>query len=197
VSPAAYDWKRSQRDFAGRTCFNKVLTARHRELLLEVLPRDSKGNPQLLPDPSYFQFDTLAVYQLIARALGYPICQVRGLAQRFRIPVDAENTDPDYWPDEISDELFHLSGISYYRNRECSPGVRALCLAADYSMLADTADWLPASYGDRREILAGELSRLGVPPEMARNRFRQHLLTARGLSAAAAEQVLEQVRVPA
>ena len=60
-----------------------------------------------------------------------------------------------------------------------------------------TADWLPASYGDRREILAGELSRLGVPPEMARNRFRQHLLTARGLSAAAAEQVLEQVRVPA
>jgi catechol 2,3-dioxygenase-like lactoylglutathione lyase family enzyme len=197
VSPAAYDWRRSQRDFAGRTCFNRVLTARHRELLLEVLPGDSNGNPQLLPDPSYFQYDTLAVYQLIARALGYPIHQVRGLAQRFRIPVDADNTDSDYWPDEISDELFHLSGISYYRNRDCAPGVRALCMAADYSMLADTADWLPASYGDRREILAGELSRLGVPPEMARNRFRQHLLTARGLSAAAADQVLEHVRVPA
>src|SRR5579859_2100894 len=197
VSPAAYDWKRSQRDFTGRTCFNRVLTARHRELLHEVLPSDSEGNPQLLSDPSIFQYDTLAVYQLIARALGYPIRQVRGMAQRFRTPVDADNTDPDYWPDEISDELFHLSGISYYRNHDCAPGVRALCMTADYSMLADTADWLPASYRDRREMLAGELSRLGVPPETARNRFRQHLLTARGLSAAAAEQVLEPVRVPA
>lgn len=187
ASPGVFDWRGAQRRFPPRKCFMKVPSARQRELLLQVLPADPEGRPRLL-EGDYF--NTLVVYQLLARAVGYSTAQVRSLARRCRMPVDADSTDPEHWPEDMSDELFHLYGVSYYRTHEYDPGIRALYLAAEYVMLENAAHLLPEAYAAQREEIAGELTGTGLDPAAARERMRRHLMAGRGLSQAAADLVL-------
>jgi len=187
ASPGAYNWAGSPRHYPARTCFMRVPTDAERRLLLTQLPADQTGRPVFLEADYY---NTLVVYQLVARALGYPIHQVRALARRCGTPTDAENTDPAHWPEDMSDELFHLFGVSYYRNYEFAPGIRALYLAADHILLENTAGVLPPRYAARRDAVAAELASVGLSPQAARERFRRHLIEARGLSEHAAARVL-------
>ena len=93
----------------------------------------------------------------------------------------------------MSPELFHLFGVSYSKNYDMEPGIRALYLAAEYAMLEDTAARLPPRYSEYLEEVSADLTRAGLPPDMARERFRQHLIAARRLDAGTADQIL---RVP-
>lgn len=187
AGPGTYDWYGSQRRFPPRKCFMKVPSAQQRTLLLQVLPADPEGRPRLL-EGDYF--NTLVVYQLLARAVGYSVEHVRPLARRCRMPVDADSTDPEHWPEDMSDELFHLYGVSYYRTHEYDPGIRALYLAAEYVMLENAVHLLPEPYAAQRDAIAGELAAMGLDPAAARDRMCRHLMAGRGLSQAAADLVL-------
>jgi hypothetical protein len=188
ASPSTYDWHGSVRRFPPRRCFMSVPSAAQRALLLEVLPADPEGRPRLL-EGDYF--NTLVVYQLLARAVGYPVAEIRSLARRCRAPSDADSTDPEDWPEDMSDELFHLYGISYYKSHDYEPGIRGLYLAAEYVMLDNAAALLPARYAGQLTSVAAELEVVGLRPDEARDRLRRHLTDSRGLGAAAAERVLE------
>jgi hypothetical protein len=186
TSPCTYDWSGSQRPFGPRRCYLKTPTRRQRELMLKVLPADADGRPMLLWDSSYF--NTLVTYQLLARAVGYPIGQVRDLSRRCVMPENVDSNDPEDWPEDMSDELFHLFGISYYRNYDYQPDITALYLAAECIMLDNTVADLPSSYAERRASVAAELAALRVRDPRAL--FRDHLVHARGLTEAAADKVV-------
>jgi hypothetical protein len=185
--PGAYDWHGSARRFPPRKCFMRIPSAEQQALLLEVLPPDPDGRPRLL-EGDYF--NTLIVYQLMARAAGYSVTQVRPLARRCRMPVDADSIDPEHWPEDMSDELFHLYGVSYYRTHDYDAGIRGLYLAAEYAMLQNAASLLPEPYAHQRDGVAAELTSMGVNPASARDRMCRHLMDGRGLSRAAADRVL-------
>jgi predicted enzyme related to lactoylglutathione lyase len=192
---STFDWSGSSRLFAKRECFSKVLTATERKLLLKVLPPDAKGRPQMLYGSFY---ETFVVFQLLARVAGFQLNQVRSLVRQCRTPYDElgeASADPRLWPEELSDELYHLSAISHYQNYEYGGFVPALYLAAELVMLQDIADELPAYYAEHRDKLAARLADTGRPPETASELFRQHLVAARGLSEAAADRVLGRTPV--
>jgi hypothetical protein len=90
----------------------------------------------------------------------------------------------------MSDELFHLFGISYYRTHDYEPGIRGLYLAAEYTMLEATAAALPARYARLREAIAAELAAAGQAVDTARDRMRRHLIESRKVSPAAADRIL-------
>jgi predicted enzyme related to lactoylglutathione lyase len=187
ASPSVYDWRGSQRRFAQRACFARIPDEKQRALMLEVLPADLEGRPRLLEGDYY---NTLVVYQLLARAIGYRVHQTRELARRCRAPFDAESTDPEHWPEDMSDELFHLFGISYYRTHDYEPGIRGLYLAAEYVMLDAAAAILPDRYARLKEKIAAELAAAGQAVETARDRMRRHLIDSRKVSPAAADRIL-------
>lgn len=187
ASPCTYDWTGGTRRFPPRRCFMKVPTQRQRELMIEVLPADEEGRPQFL-EGTYF--NTLIVYQILATALGYRINAVRDLARRCAQPTDAESTDPAHWPEDMSAELFHLFGISYYKTHRQEAGIRALYLAAEYAMIDGVESRLPAQYRGYKDNLAAELSAAGIDPAVARARFGRHLIEGRRLSAATTDRIL-------
>ncbi len=190
ASPSTYDWTGGPRKFPPRRCFMKVPTERERELMLTVLPAGEDGRPRFI-EGSYY--NTLVVYQVLAQAIGHRVHQVRRLARRCAMPTDAESTDPRHWPEDMSDELFHLYGVSYYKTHHQEPGIRALYLAAEYAMLDSTGTTLPPQYEKYRETIAAELVASGVEPTTARERFRRHLIEGRGLNEATADRVLRLV----
>jgi len=128
--------------------------------------------------------------QVLARAVGYRVHQTRELARRCRAPVDAESTDPGHWPEDMSDELFHLFGISYYRTHDYEPGIRGLYLAAEYTMLDAAAAILPDRYAKLKEKIAAELAAVGQAAGAAQDRMRRHLIDSRKVSPAAADRIL-------
>jgi len=187
ASPSVYDWRGAQRRFAQRACFARIPDEKQRALMLEVLPADMEGRPRLLEGDYY---NTLVVYQVLARAVGYRVHQTRELARRCRAPVDAESTDPGHWPEDMSDELFHLFGISYYRTHDYEPGIRGLYLAAEYTMLDAAAAILPDRYAKLKEKIAAELAAVGQAADAAQDRMRRHVIDSRKVSPAAADRIL-------
>jgi catechol 2,3-dioxygenase-like lactoylglutathione lyase family enzyme len=192
VQPTActFDWSAGSRLFAKRECFSRILSKTEQKLLLRLLPPDAKGRPRFLYGSFY---ETNNVYQMLARVAGYPINQVRQLVRRCRMPFDTlteTSTDPDFWPEELSDELFHLSAISHYQNYDYGSYVSALYLAAELTMLQETAERLPAYYTAHRDKLVAQFVAAGRPAEGASHLFRQHLTRARGMSEEAADRVL-------
>jgi hypothetical protein len=137
-------------------------------------------------------------YQVIARALGYPVHQVRTLGRRCTLPVDAESTDPAHWPEDVSEELFHLCGISYYTMYSENPGIHALYLAAELVMLdnlfAGSVTEPPKLYADKRSAAVAGLAKYGIAAAEARGHFRRHLINGRRLDEAAADRVLDSGR---
>lgn len=192
-NPGPYSWDASHRPFRQRECFMYVPTAREQEILLEILPADEQGRPTLARGG---YFNTLVLYQLLARTTGYTVDPIRPLQRRFSSPRDATDTDPTHWPEDMSDELFHLFGVSYYTNSCHHPGIRALFLAAEYTMLDDTVALLPAQYAERHAELAQELTTLTVDPDKARHLFQRHLVDSRRLTDATADRITTLLPAP-
>jgi len=198
ATACTFDWDGSWRGFRPRNCYMKVPTAAERKLLLKVLPPDGKGRPRLLPLGSYY--DTLVVLQLFARAIGYPINQVRTLVRRCAgtlSELDETSTDPQLWPEDLSDELFHLFGISYYKVYDYGEYIPAVYLAAELAMLDGTAERLPAYYAEHRDEIAAELASSGTAPEEAKALFKQYLVVNRGLPEPTANRIARIVPAPA
>jgi hypothetical protein len=90
----------------------------------------------------------------------------------------------------MSDELFHLFGISYYRTHDYEPGIRGLYLAAEYTMLDAASAILPDRYARLKEKIAAELAAVGQAAGTAQDRMRRHLIDSRKVSPAAADRIL-------
>lgn len=195
ADPGTHDWDGQARPLP-QLGHNRIPTRRARTLLHQVVP-DHGGRPAFVSGAFY---DTLVLYQLLARAIGYPVRPLRPLARRCTLPHDAESVDQSHWPEDVSDELFHLCGISYYNRFSDNPGILALYLAAEMVVLGnllspDPAE-VPQQYTEKRNSIQEELAEMGMTPAQARQRFRRHLVDSRGLSETAAEQVLDSGRRP-
>ncbi|GIH03439.1 hypothetical protein Rhe02_15060 [Rhizocola hellebori] len=194
ADPGTYDWTGCARPLP-QLGFNRVPSGRTRRLLRQVLPDDGTGRPRLVSGAFY---DTLMVYQMLARAVGFPVRQVRPLARRCTLPVDVNSTDPAHWPEDVSDELFHLCGISYYTRFADNPGLLALYVGAELVMLDNLLSFSttepPEQYASKRNKIMADLARRGLTATDARDRFRRHLVEGRGLAGAAADRVLESGR---
>lgn len=192
ISPTNYDWRGSVHALTHPRTYCRIPTAKQRRLLLKVLPPDASGRPAPPGDSPFF--DTLVAYQAVAHACGYPTRQVRQLAHRTQAVLDptaaAAADGGRIWQQDMSDELVHVGGVSYYHRWFHSPALRGLYQAAEHALLAD-ADTLPPSYAARRHRLAGELAHLGIDPDAAAGLVQRHLVSDRGLSPEAAGRILD------
>jgi hypothetical protein len=187
ASPAQYSWDGAHRRFRGRPSYMTIPSARERDLLLEVLPSGWHGQAQLIFGDYY---DTTEVFQIMARLAGYPINAVRDLARRCGVTPTAASRRPEEWPQDMSDELFHLYGVSYYDDDEHRGHLRSLFVCAELAVLDSVTVPLPEQYDRKRAALVAELAGFGVEAGAAAPTFRRHLVDARGMSERAAEQVL-------
>ncbi|GHE27118.1 hypothetical protein GCM10017673_31450 [Streptosporangium violaceochromogenes] len=190
MSPANYDWEGSMVPTLHHRTYCRVPTPRQRRTLLRVLPADEHGRPRT-PGASPF-FDTLVAYQLTAAAAGYRTHPVRPLAHRTQEMFTERDTADDrrVWQQDMTDELVHVGGISYYSRVFHASDLRLLYLSSEYTILRDLAGGLPASYAERLRLISRRLENLGVTPEEAPALIFRHLVRDRGLSVATAERVL-------
>jgi hypothetical protein len=183
-----HDWRGGDRsDNASRRCFYRIPSARERRLMLTVAPPDANARPQAPGSRTFF--DTLAVYQILAHAVGFRTGEVRRLENPMLGPV-APGALPAPAPQEMSDELIHVGGISYYNEHFHNPNARTRYLAADYLTLRDLAPRLPDLYRDRLAVVAAELRSFGVEPDDASDAVREYLLGVGGISESAAAKAL-------
>jgi predicted enzyme related to lactoylglutathione lyase len=188
VSARPHDWRGGDRSAqAGKRCFYRIPSARERRVMLDVVPSDGYGRPR--PPGSGAFFDTLSVYQILARASGYRTNQVRNLDNPMLGPVE-EGKPRSLDPQGMSDELIHVGGISYYHAHFRDPSVRVRYLAADFVTLAAWAPRLPAPYGEQLESVAEELRSFGADPGGAADALRDYLCGTGGLSPAAAGRAI-------
>ncbi|MGH3995524.1 MAG: hypothetical protein ACRDSN_24040, partial [Pseudonocardiaceae bacterium] len=96
---------------------------------------------------------------------------------------------PSVDPADMSDELIHVGGISYYREHFHDPAVRTLYLAADYTTLTATAN-LPSRYRELQRVIEDELRAFGVEPESSGEILHRFLCGVGGLSPAAADKAV-------
>ena len=188
MSPGCYDWRGSNVSLLHPRTNCRIPTAHERRLLLQVMPPDEHGRPSM-PGGSPF-FDTLVAYQLAAYASGFRVHQVRRLAHRTEESLSDASGAPPVWQQDMSDEVVHVGGVSYYHRRFHSPALRGVYLAAEYTILSAVAPRLPDAYDQRRRWLSNELTHLGLKPDGAGRLVTQHLVTDRNLSPATAAKVL-------
>lgn len=182
-----HDWRGGDRFArADNPGFYRIPSARERRVMLNVVPPDGYGRPRT---PGCAHFDTLCVYQILARAYGYRTNQVRNLDNPRSGSVE-EGKPRSLDPQGMSDELIHVGGISYYHQEIRDPSVRVRYLAADYVTLAEWAPRLPAAYGEQLESVAEELRSFGADPDSAADALRDFLCGTGGLSPAAARRAI-------
>ena len=189
LSPTNYNWAGSDLPFLHNRTYCRVPTRHQRRLLLELLPPDERGRPEP-PGQAPF-FDTLVAYQVVASASGYPTHPVRAL--RHRTQATLADLGPDgtrVWQQDVSDELVHVGGVSYYWKFFHLPQLRTVYLAAERAMLSGAVDRLPPYYARRLGLLDAELAQLGIDGLDATDLVVRHLVQARGLSESAAERIL-------
>ncbi len=183
VRPTAYHYRGASlgRTITDRRLYSRVPTARQVELLRRVLPSGPDGLPSYPRGAGYFQL--LVLYQLVARALGYPTRQVRPLVR------DGSGSMEHY-----SSEIIHVNGVATYRryrDRDGSLGQRVypLLLQADWAMLDALGRDAPPGYAGLRRELEAELGRLGIAPSTVRSNL-EDFLTGRGVARATAARIL-------
>ena len=146
----------------GSFSFSKAPTRRQVALLRQVLPPGDRGLPAYPSDvPARFNikcFDTLILYQFVAQALGYRLHKVRSLSGTPETPGS------------FSPEVLHVNAASNYLILKDLDGIfqehYRRMLQLDYFLLSDTLETspdFPSHYRSRREEIAAELSRLGIP----------------------------------
>lgn len=144
VSPTTYSFEEFRQGRSAPHAFPRVPSERQIKLLRKVLPRGEDGLPVYVTESHFY--DTLQLYQLVARALGYRLNQVG--------PVRHE-------------DAFHIGKVSYYKHfkqftHPARQGVYRLVMQADYLMLSALCDELPPLYAARRDELAFELEASGL-----------------------------------
>lgn len=183
-----HDWRGGDRsEQAGMRCFYRVPSARERRVMRTVAPTDEHGRPR--PPGSRNFFDTMSVFQILAHAIGFDAHHVRRLENPMLGPIEPGQAHEQ--PQEMSDEIVHVGGISYYHEHFHNPAVRIRYLAADYVTLRALAPRLPASYSDRLAAVAEELRSLGADPEQVEQELREYLHSVGGLSMSAIDQALQ------
>jgi catechol 2,3-dioxygenase-like lactoylglutathione lyase family enzyme len=181
VSPANYDWAGSDIPTLHSRTYCRVLTARQRRLLLEVLPPDEHGRPAPPGEAPFF--DTLVAYQVAAAAGGFRTHRVRPLVHRTQATLHSGDGQRA-WQQDMTDEVVHVGGVSYYWKFFHQPEFRQLYLAVEHTVLGRCAHELPPYYASRLSQLAAELDFLGLSASDAAGLVQQHLTADRGLSAA-------------
>jgi hypothetical protein len=190
--PGMYSYERLNRQVEGRRCYARKPSRAQLRQLRRLLPTDGSGRP-VMPHTMTF-FDTMVMYQLLARSYGFDINLIRDL-EGFGHVHGREVED------ESSDELFYIGALSYadvleeFSGYFHDAGVRLLYLIAEYVILARSAGWLPEHYQKRLEQITAELSRQGLSPQAAREAARSHLIEGRGMSAEAADSVLRPAEI--
>ncbi|MEV6815383.1 VOC family protein [Micromonospora sp. NPDC051296] len=188
MSPTNYDWRGSNISLMHPRTHCRVPSPRQRRELLKVLPPDAHGRPRP-PGGSPF-FDTLVAYQVSAYANGYRTHPVRPLAHRTEDSLGETANGKRVWQQDMSPEVVHVGGVSYYQRYFHSPALRAMYLAAEYAMLHGLVDRLPASYGGRLARITTGLAHHRLRPSDAVALVHHHLTEDRGLPGPAADQVL-------
>lgn len=178
ATPYGYDWSGEFWRVVHARQLSRHLSRRQQKLLLDELPADARGRPR--PPAGNTFFDTLVVYQVLARRAGFRVHCVRDLIHHTASEL-AELRDPPPWQQDWSDELVHASGISYLGRFAQEPGAHALYLAADYAVLVANLDRLPGTYDRRASALEQELARLGVTADRVPHLLHDHLVGVRGL----------------
>ncbi|GIH03418.1 hypothetical protein Rhe02_14850 [Rhizocola hellebori] len=189
MTPANYDWIGSNLALLHPRTWCRIPTSRQRQMLLRVLPPDDHGRP-IPPGESQF-FDTLVAYQLAAYANGYSTNRVRNLAHRTQRSLLESAGGPRVWQQDMSAELVHVGGVSYYRRFFHQPELRAMYVAAEYAMLQRLDGLLPDRYRGRAERLRAELAHYGLSADSAPDLLYRHLVDDRGLPPAAAARILD------
>ena len=194
VSPTNYEWEGSRLPYLHNRTYCRIPTSRQRRQLLSVLPPDDYGRP-IPPGDSDF-FDTLVAYQVAAAAAGYRIHRVRHLEHRTQATLAGEHGGRRPWQQDMTDELVHIGGVSYYWKLFHMPEFRKLYLAAEYVLLANCADRLPPYYAERLGMLESELGHLGIAPASATRIIEHHLASDRGLSGPVVDRLLGRTPEP-
>lgn len=187
-NPCSHDYDWHSLLVPGRRCYSRTPTRSQLRLLRRLLPTDGRGRAPTPHGMSYY--DTTVMYQLLARACGYDIHQVRDL-EGFGHLRGRRNQD------ESSDELLHVGGGSradalsestgYFHNTE----TRLLYLIAESVMLEDAlAQALPEYYAQRRARVLETLAAHGLSPAAAKRAIWRHLVEDRGMSSRGAGAVL-------
>lgn len=190
MSPTNYDWEGSMVPTLHHRTYCRVPTPRQRRMLLQVLPADERGRPRS-PGASPF-FDTLVAYQLMAATAGYRTHPVRPLAHRTQAMFAEQNAADEHrvWQQDMTDEVVHVGGISYYSRVFHASDLRRLYLSSEYTILSGVAGGLPGAYTERLRSISRRLGNLDVKPEEAPELIFRHLVRDRGLSVTTAERVL-------
>jgi catechol 2,3-dioxygenase-like lactoylglutathione lyase family enzyme len=180
VSPTNYDWTGSFVPTLHVRTYCRVLTPRQRRALLEVLAPDDRGRP-LPPGEAPF-FDTLVAYQVAASGAGFRTHLTRPLVHRTQATLRAAGSEGQAWQQDMTDEVIHVGGVSYYHKFFHVPEFRRLYLSVEHTILARSGDGLPPWYASRRELLDRELANIGMTGADAAAAVRHHLESDRGLS---------------
>lgn len=191
LSPTNYDWEGSLVPTLHPRTYCRIPTRRQRELLAQVLPPDARGRPTPPGDSPFF--DTLVAYQLGAVTAGYRTHAVRPLAHRTQSMFSQQHAETRVWQQDMSDELVHVGGISYYGRVFHGSDLRRLYLSAEHTILSTLADRLPEAYATRLRSISRRLGHLGVAEDEATGLIFRHLVEDRGLATATAERVLGAV----
>jgi len=192
LSPTNYDFRGATISYLHNRTYCRVPSRRQRRMLLEALPADENGRP--LPPGNAPFFDTLVCYQVVAGRSGYRTHPVRPLVHRTA--ADLARARPDspngrrQWQQDMTDELVHVGGVSYYGKYFHLPEFRVLYLAAEWTLLAGAEPGLPEYYDRRRAQLEAELEHLGISTETAADLVRRHLTADRGLSTTTVDRIL-------
>jgi catechol 2,3-dioxygenase-like lactoylglutathione lyase family enzyme len=194
MSPTNYDWDGSTISLLHPRTYCRVPTAAQRRLMLRVLPADEHGRPR--PPAGMTFFDTLVAFQVAAHACGFGTHRIRPLEHRTQLSLGETTGEHRVWQQDMSDELIHVGGVSYYQRYFHSPQLRGMYLAAEYAMLHDIVGQLPERYRRRLDRLATELAHLGLVPDDAADIIDRHLVADRGLSPAASAKVLGRIPRP-
>lgn len=194
LTAANYDWKGSNLALLHPRTHCRVPNSRQRQLLLRILPPDERGRPTP-PGQSQF-FDTLVAYQIGAYAHGYRTHPVRPLAHRTQASLADSQAGQRIWQQDMSPEVVHVGGVSYYRRFFHSPQLRGMYVAAEYAMIQRILHRLPESYHQRAQRLRSELANYHIEPEEAVDLLRRHLIDDRSLPPSAAARILDTVDTP-
>jgi catechol 2,3-dioxygenase-like lactoylglutathione lyase family enzyme len=188
ASANQYDYHGSARRFALRRCFMNCPTKREHELLARLLPLDDEGRAVYPGDYDYF--DTLVVFQLMARIVGRSVNAIRPLRRRLVIPTSLTDDLPGNWPEDASDEVFHVFGVSYFNHYFHHPTIRMLYLALE-ALALDQMPEPPEFYVRRAAAVSQELADDRINLDAAALIVRRHLVRSRRVSPSAAVKAVQ------
>ena len=186
-SPYSYDYEWQNLQVPGRRCYSRRPSRTQRRAVAGLVPDDPRGRPATPQGMRYF--DTMVMYQLIARSRGFGVRRVReleGFGHIRGLPIQ----------DQSSDELLHVGGASKadalleYSKFFHDTGMRVSYLVAEYLMLSELPADVPDYYRDRLERVRSALDRHGLNPRAAVDAIRAQLVGMRGMSEQAADAVL-------